>query len=402
MPRFRFTATGPDGTEWTGKVKAENANAARAELRERDFAQIELVERPSLMKREITKKRVRRDELMHFSRQLAAFIRAGIPILDAIETIQAENPNSRFREVLGDVAEALRAGETVSNAVALHEDVFPPFYVGILRSAELTGQLDIVLDDLAAYIERDLEARHRVQSAMTYPMVILAMSVVTAVILVTFVLPRFEKYFENFDAELPLPTRILLETSQFVGRWWWAIVALLGVLVLGAWLYARSERGRWTRDRSVLRVPMVGEIVRLTIVERFCRIMASMVGAGVPLPDALVVAAEGTNNRVFQYGLAGAREEMMRGEGLAAPLADTNLFPAAAGQMLRVGEDTGTLEQQLQTAAEYYAHEAGYKINRLTTLFEPAVIVTMGLVVGFVAIALVSAMYGIYNQVSAR
>jgi type IV pilus assembly protein PilC len=160
----------------------------------------------------------------------------------------------------------------------------------------------------------------------------------------------------------------------------------------------RSERGRLARDRLFLKVPLVRDIILFSVIERITRIVAAMVKAGVPLPDTLAAAIQGTNNKVFEGALHGARERMLEGEGLAAPITDTNLFPRAATQMMRVGEDTGTLDIQLENAAEYYGRELEYKLKKLMSLFEPAVIIFMGLVVGFVAIALVSAMYGIFHQ----
>jgi type IV pilus assembly protein PilC len=169
-----------------------------------------------------------------------------------------------------------------------------------------------------------------------------------------------------------------------------------------AFVYLRTDRGRHARDRFLIRAPVIGELVRYTIVERFCRILGSMVGAGVQVPDAMAVAAGGTNNLIYQEALAEARDKMMRGEGMSEPITETGLFPGGVCQMIRVGEDTGTLDDQLDVAAKFYGKEVEYKLDRLTSLFEPALLLVVGLVVGFVAIALVSAMYGIFNQVKVK
>src|SRR5207244_1909637 len=202
------------------------------------------------------------------------------------------------------------------------------------------------------------------------------------------------------DAKLPLPTRIMLATSGFMGDNWWLFpVLMLMVAGLGLWS-SRTEKGRALRNRLVLSLPVVGDLVTHSILERFCRVLASMAHAGVPIPEALAVSTDGTNNVVWKEKLGVAREAMMRGEGLAQPIAETGLFPAAARQMFRVGEETGTLDIQLETAANYFERELDYKVTRFTNMFEPAVIIFMGAVVGFVAIALVSAMYGIFRQVN--
>jgi type IV pilus assembly protein PilC len=356
----------------------------------------------SIWQLEITKKRVPRADLMNFSRQLAAFIRAGIPILEAIDTFAEEAGNKVFREALSGIGTALRRGETFSAAVGAHGRIFPRFYVDMLKAAELTGRLDSVLDQLSRYIERDLEARRKIRSAMTYPALIGAMSLVTVGILSVFVLPRFKTFFASFHATLPLATRIVLAAGNFVGQWWWAIAAAAATAALGLLVMFKSAAGRAGLDRILLKLPVAADVVRHAIVERVCRVLASMVTAGVPLPDAMVVVAESARNKVYERALVKVREAMLAGEGIAGPIQRSNLFPRAVTQMVRVGEATGTLDTQLETAAAFYEQELDYKIKKLTALFEPAMIIFMGLLVGFVAIALVSAMYGIFRQVNVK
>lgn len=359
---------------------------------------------PSVLRRlmsfEITKKKVPRRDLMHFSRQLSVFVRAGIPMLEALDTITEEMGNKTFLAALTDVKEQLRAGGTFAAAAASHPEAFPDVYANILASAEYTGNLDASLDRIATYIERDLEARRKVKEALFYPIVVLALSVVVVVILTVFVIPRFETFFKSFNAKLPLPTRMLLAVARFFTHYGVYLAAVLIVLALAAALFLRTERGKAAWDATLLKIPVLGDLVQHAILERFCRILSAMVLSGVPLPDALVVTTASTNNAVFRKGLAAAREGMLRGEGLAGPMAASNLFPAAARQMFRVGESTGTLDSQLETAATYFDRELDYKLSRFTALFEPAVIIFAGVVVGFVAIALISAMYGIYRQVN--
>jgi type IV pilus assembly protein PilC len=226
------------------------------------------------------------------------------------------------------------------------------------------------------------------------------MSLFTVGILAAFVLPKFKNFFAGLDAKLPLPTRILLAITDFLAVWWWAVVGGVAAVVLLSILFGRTGAGKQVRDRVVLRLPLVGGTIRVALVERFCRVLSSMAGAGVPLPEALRVAARSLRNRVFTGALTQVGEAMLRGEGLAGPLARTGLFPATASRMIRVGEETGTLDAQLQVTAHFYEGELDHRLKRLTGYFEPAVIIAMGLIVGFVAIAMVSAMYGIFGQVS--
>jgi type IV pilus assembly protein PilC len=399
MPKFNYVAVGPDGAQIKGSEEADTFAALRGMLHDRDLTIKEAREKKSIMQFEITRKKVPRKDLMHFSRQLSAFLKASVPILEAVETIREEMTNKLFKAALGDIAENVKAGASFSGAAKAHPEVFPPVYLGMLESAEMTGNLDQVLDQLSEYLEREMEARRKVVSALTYPAIIGVMSLGTVAVMSIFVLPRFRDFFQSLDATLPLPTRMLLAASGFVSDQWW-IFPLLFMLIAGFALWsARSQKGRAMRNRMVLSIPVIGDLVSHSILERFCRVLSSMARAGVPIPEALAVSTDGTNNIVWKEKLVEAREAMMRGEGLAHPIAETGLFPAAARQMFRVGEETGTLDVQLETAANYFERELDYKITRFTNMFEPAVIIFMGVVVGFVAIALVTAMYGIFNQV---
>lgn len=399
MNRYAYVATGPDGTRTRGVQKAADADSAVLALYERELRDIEITQKKSVLQLELTAPRVKREVVMHLSRQLGAFVRAGLPLIDAVRILGDEASNSTVTRMLRQVEQGLRGGERLSDCVDRHPKIFPEFYREILRSAELSGQLDVVLDQLANYLERDLEARRRIKAALIYPAMIALMSVVTVVVLATFVLPRFKAFFASLHATLPLPTRMLLAVTDFLGEWWWALLAggfVLGVLYVAA---VRTPSGRYARDRVVLSLPAIGPTVRHALVERFCRILSSMVSAGVPLPEALRVATESLRNRVFMRGLGRVGEAVLEGEGLARPLAGSGLLPVTAAQMIRVGEDTGTLDTQLELTAQYYEGELDYRLKKLTALFEPAVIVVMGLLVGFVAVALVSAMYGIFSQV---
>jgi type IV pilus assembly protein PilC len=230
-----------------------------------------------------------------------------------------------------------------------------------------------------------------------YPSVVFVMSIFTIIVLSVFVLPKFEDFFSSLDAELPLPTRILLGTTRFLGAWWWVIIAVILVAFLALFAMWRSRSGRYVLHGLFLKIPVVGEAIQYAMVERFTRMLSSMVDAGVPLPRAMEVATSSLGNLVYERALINVREQMMRGDGLAMPIASTKLFPGVASQMIRVGEDTGTLDTQLEVASQFYGRELDYKVNKVTTLIEPVVIIVMGGLVGFVAVALVSAMYGIFR-----
>jgi type IV pilus assembly protein PilC len=399
MPKFAYVGVDLEGERVKGTQKAPSRGDAEIALYERELRDLRVTEKRSLLQYEISGPRIKREEVMHLSRQIAAFLRAGLPILEAVHTIGAESENSSVRRMMNDIEDGLRTGERFSDTLDRFPKVFPPFFRGIVRSAELTGELDTVLTRLSRYIERDLAARRKIKSALTYPLVVAAMSIVTVIILAVYVLPKFRDFFHDLDAELPLPTRMLMGFTDFLADWWWALLGGAGALVLLVFLVTRFERGKYLRDAFFLKVPVLGETIQYALVERFCRVLASMVSAGVNLTEALAVTTDALRNRVFIRRLTEVSEQMLEGQGIAGPLARTRLFPGTATSMLRVGEDTGSLDTQLEVTAEYYEVELDYKIAKLTALFEPAVIIAMGLIVGFVAVALVSAMYGIFNQV---
>jgi type IV pilus assembly protein PilC len=397
MTAFKYVVRNQDGKKVKGKRDAATEEVLRYQLLAENLEVENVSEIKGFNQIDISPQRIPATEIMHFSRQVSAFVRSGLSISDALEVVEDGSDNKRFKKIVGEMREAIENGVPFSDAVAEHARIFPPYYLGILRSAELTGQLDIALDQLAGYIDRDHEARHKVKSALTYPAVIMVMSLGTLVVLAVFVLPKFAKFFRQLGRELPLPTRMLLGLADFFKVFWFVIPAGFVAAGFAIYLLKTTSRGRRIKDRVLLRIPLIGEIVRLAVVERICRIVGAMTSAGVPLPEAMGAAILASNNTVFAEGLAEVQDRMLEGEGIAGPIGDTNLFPRAAVQMMRVGENTGTLDLQLANCSEYYGRELEFKLKKLTTLFEPAVILMMGGVVGFVAVALISAMYGVFS-----
>jgi type IV pilus assembly protein PilC len=222
-------------------------------------------------------------------------------------------------------------------------------------------------------------------------------SIATVALMATFVLPRFVKFFNQLHSKLPLPTRMLMFIADFFKRFWFVTPVVIVLVVAVIVWTRRSEQGKALRDRMLLSLPAVKGVVQYAVIERFSRILGAMVNAGVSLPEAMAGAIAAANNRVFAAKLADAHERMLEGEGLAGPIEQADFFPAAAVQMIRVGENTGTLESQLENISDYYGRELEYRLKKLTSLFEPAVIIFMGAIVGFVAVALISAMYGVLN-----
>ena len=399
MAKFRFSAAAVDGTVVNGIEEAAGITLVRDILLDRNLQPISISQKKTILDFEITKKQVKKRELMHLCRQLAVFVRSGVSVLEALAVISEETTDKLLKSALEAMRISLEGGSRFSEAASEHPELFPGYSVEVLRSAELTGNLDIVLDQLADYLDREIETEHKVKSALAYPSIVMVLAIIVSVVLVVYVLPKFRTFFKSLHATLPLPTRMLLAIAKWMSDWGYIALGIIGALVIAGFVVSRTPQGRIWKDKLLLKIPVIGNLIHTAIIERFCRLLASMTVAGVALPEALAVTTAATNNTVFRNGLTEARAAMMRGEGMAGPLSDTGLFPGAAKQMFAVGENTGNLDEQLQAAANYLDRELDYKIKRFTTFIEPAVIIAVGVIVGFVAIALVSAMYGIFHQV---
>ncbi|MEN9645038.1 MAG: type secretion system protein [Actinomycetota bacterium] len=397
MPRFAYAAIDANGASVEGVTKADTIGEARAHLLDQSLYPVKIEEKRGALSLELTKEKVKKKELMHFTRQLAVFVKAGIPLTEAMEIIGDETTDVALQRTISHMVEEVRNGGTLSGAAAKHPEAFPMYYIGILGSAELTGKLDETLENLAGYLERELETRSKVVSALSYPGVVMVLAVFTVAVLAGYVLPQFKPLFEELDADLPFATRALLFVATLFSSLWYIPFTIGGLFT--AWLVwmFKSPAGRDFKDHLVLKLPIIRGIMEYSILERFCRILGAMVRAGVPLPDAMKTTTEATSNVVFRERLVEAQLEMMEGGGFAKPLARTELFPGAARQMFKVGEETGTLDEQLEVASLYFDRELESRIKKFTTMFEPLMIVFVGLIVGFVAIALVQAMYGVMN-----
>jgi type IV pilus assembly protein PilC len=398
MPKFAYAAIDASGATVEGFQKADTLGDVRAALIAKNLYPVKIEEKRGSLQLELTQEKVKKKELMHFTRQLAVFVKAGIPITEALDIIGDETADVALRRTIVAMTEDLRNGGTLSDAAKKHPEAFPTYYMGILQSAELTGKLDETLENLAGYLERELETRSKVVGALSYPMVVMVLAVITVAVLAGYVLPQFKPLFEELDADLPLPTRMLLGIATlFSDMIYIPLTFFVGVTALMYWLF-KTKSGKTPKDKLMLKIPVIKGIIEYSVLERFCRILGAMVKAGVPLPEGLKTTTDSVDNVVFQKALINAQEVMLEGGGFARPLADTGLFPGAAKQMFKVGEETGTLDEQLSVAAIYFDRELESRIKKFTTMFEPIMIVFVGVIVGFVAMALVSAMYGVLGS----
>ncbi|HEY6379372.1 MAG TPA: type II secretion system F family protein [Candidatus Dormibacteraeota bacterium] len=334
-----------------------------------------------------------------FCRELATFVRVGVPVTPAIATIAEQSSNPRLRAACATMAADLERGAALSEAVAAHPAVFPVLMVDMIRAAEVSGSLDKVLKQVAQHIEREANARRKVRAAMAYPFVVVVMAFFISIGLVTFVLPQFRTLFESFHADLPKPVALMLGTSDFLrAHAIPLLIGLLALMLLGG-RFARSASGRLTMDRLVLRLPLFGKMYEAAIVERFCRTLSDMLVAGVPITQTFPVVIESTNNRVYKRALRTVAAQMAVGEGFSRPMRRTGLFPPVVTQMIKVGEETGTLDENLNEAAELYSEELDMRIKRMTAIIEPALILAVAAIVGFLAISMIEAIYSLAGTI---
>ena len=397
---FKYTGIDLDGKKTSGVVKSSTRGKVQYQLEETGLTKLSITVKKPLWQMEFGKS-VTGEVLLQITRQLSSFAQAGIPAARGLAILASTTEHKVMRGVLEELVVEIEGGATLSESVAHYPHVFPSYYGTILNAAERSGDLPGALETLNAYLERDLRSKRAVKSAMTYPIVLILLTILAVSVLSLVVLPKFEVFFASLDVQLPLPTRMLLNTTGFLGNYWWALLA--GAIILGAAFFAafKNVKGRLKIDAVLLNLPLFGSLIQLIALERFCRVLSTLVRTSVPLPDALTLAGRATNNSVFERGINNAYAGVLNGEGLATPLEREKIFPIAAIQILRVGEESGRLEDQMAQAAAYYADELDHRMKNLTALIEPITLLFLGGGVGFVAVALVSAMYGIYSGVQA-
>ncbi len=338
-------------------------------------------------------------DLILFSRQLSTFLKVGVPITDAIRLLRVGTRSGAFKAALDDINDDLDDGESFSVAISHHPNVFNQLYVDMVRAAEFSGSLEKVLLQIAVYLQRQDTAIKKLRSAMIYPAFILTLAVVVCSILIVVVLPNFVALFKEFKADLPLPTKLLLYLGTFSQTWHTHIVVGGLVVIFSTFGFLQSKPGRIFWDYTILRVPVLGKIVVFSIVERFTRTLGTMLRAGIPISQTFDVASASAGNIRYRRGLESVRQRMTTGDGFYEPLAATGLFMPMVLRMVRVGEETGTLDQSLEQIADFLAEEMDYKVRNMIALMEPSLVIAVGAAVGFVAVSVILPMYGLLRAV---
>jgi type IV pilus assembly protein PilC len=344
--------------------------------------------------------RIKPREIIMFSRQLALLLESGTDIVTSLELLQSQVTNRTLRRMLGEVASDIRGGSSLSAALSKHPRAFPELYHRTIAAGEQAGNLEIVLRQMADYVERGALTEKKIKNALMYPLILAIVAVGVVAVIVTFVLPTFTSLYAAFGAKLPAPTRILIGASDWLVNY--GLYLLLGVVAVAVvgYIYIRTPAGKYQWDKLMLSLPVVGRINQLSELSRCCRTVALLFRVGLPLPEVMNLAVHGANNKVVAKDLSEVQQELIRGEGLSKPMSRRKTFLPLMVQMVGVGEETGNLDNTLATVAQSYEIEADDRTSSAVGLIQPAMVVLIALVVGFIAVSLVSAMYSIYGQVS--
>ena len=337
-------------------------------------------------------------EVVMFSRQLALLIEAGTDVVASLELLQEQITNRALQTMIKEVITAVRGGAKLSQAMSRHPKAFSKLYCRTVAIGEETGNLEQVLRQMADYIEKEALAAKKVKSAMIYPMIVALLVILVIAVMVFFVMPNFMGLYGALGADLPMVTRALLAISGFLLSYWWAILlAVLGVAA-GLYAYIKTPAGRYWWDSAILKMPLLGSVTLFRELSRYASTVSTLFRAGVPLPEIMTLCIDNAQNKVIVDALTTVRDEMLKGQGLSRPMSRNPVFPALIVQMAAVGEGTGNLDATMDTVAMSYEMEANDRTDALIAAITPATTLIMGGIVAFIALALVSAMYGVFGQ----
>lgn len=399
---YRYLAFDPQGKQRRGRLAVDSESAAERILWERGLTVIDLERSRSpidLARWFPTFLGPRRRDVIIFTQQLANLTESGVGIVSALQLLADEISSTPLRRVLQEVVADVRQGTSLSDALALHETTFSELYCRMIEVGERTGNLDFVLRQLAVYMQKEMETARKIRTASTYPAFLLVLAAVVVAIIMNVTLPPLLSLYQEFDASLPWTTEALIAFATFfVDHRLTIFLGTALTILLTAW-YATTERGRRNLHRLMLRVPLLRRITIHGAVARLSRSLSTLLRAGVALPEALQLAGEVVGNVILREAVTDLRRDAIQGRGLSGPLELSGLFPPMMAKMIRVGEETGTLDSNLATLADFYTEEVDRSMQIVTGVLEPALILFVGLVVGFVAISVIMPMYSLLQAI---
>lgn len=390
MPIFSYKATTREGEVLEGFVDAVDERSVVEILKNKGIIPLKVTTQEK--KKGISIKSSRAD-LLTFTSELSALLGAGLPLDRSLNILSEISESKEMREVVLSVLKSIREGSSFSDALQKHPKIFPKIYVSMIRAGEAGGVLDIVLDKLNEFLESSKELKEHIVSSMIYPSILTVTGILSIIVLLTYVIPKFTAIFSELGVSLPLPTQILLLISNGIKSYWWIFLSSLFLFFLAIKAYIRTEEGRYKWDAVKLR--LLGDVIRKLETARFCRTLGTLLKSGVPLLQALNNSKEVIGNQVIARTINSIAKGIKEGKGIALPLSEANVFPHLALSMIKVGEETGKLDVMLLKVASIYEKSLRVSIKRFIGLLEPAMILTMGLLIGFIVVSMLMAIFSI-------
>lgn len=404
MIAYVFSARNQAGQLIRAEVEAPNVRAATVLLRERGLFPIVITEKGQDERRPLAflenfRRRIPAKEKVLFSRQLATLINSGLPISQSLSALVDQMENVHFRQVIADIHQSVEGGSSLSAALRRHPDQFNEVFVSLIAAGEQSGTLDKTLLRLATQQEKDQQVASKIRSAMVYPLIVLVVIIGVLVLMLVKVVPQVTSVYADLNRPIPFVTQLLLGASSLITNFWWLILLLLGggVWWLRRWL--KTPLGKHQFDRFVLALPVGGQLAQKIYMARFARTMSTLVGSGIPLLEALQTVRGAVNNSLVEVDIVKALNEVRGGAALSVPLSESKYFPVLVSQMVRVGEQTGNLDEMLAKVAVYFEEEVDELVKNLSTLIEPLMMIVMGVLVGGMIAAVLGPIYGLIGQI---
>ena len=400
MPSFEWKGRNPTGQTQEGVLLADSRDAAAALLRRQRIQVTNLRERGrefKLLPRMPTK--VSRKRISIFTRQFSVMLDAGLPLVQCLEILGGQEENRTFAGIINDVRSDVESGSSIADAMKKHPKAFDDLFVNMVAAGEAGGILDVILQRLSIYIEKAVKLNSQVKSALIYPVAVIVIAAGVVFIILWKVIPVFAQLFAGLGGEMPLITRIVISSSNFIGRYFIFIFAVLFAGFIALQRYHKTYRGRRVIDGALLKVPVIGMLLRKIAVARFCRTLATLTSSGVPILDGLEITAKTSGNAIIEDAIMAVRKSVEEGKTISEPLADTKVFPAMVVQMINVGEQTGALDQMLSKIADFYEDEVDTAVAGLMKLIEPLMITVLGAVIGTIVAAMYLPLYSILSKI---
>lgn len=402
MPVFVWEGRGRNNQIRKGEMNAATVEEARSNLSRQGITPTKLKKKPKDLFENIAflQPKVKEEDIIIFARQFSTMIDAGLPIIQCLEILQAQQDNITFKKMLKNIKESVESGQTLAEALKKFPDQFDNLFVNMIAAGEAGGILDVILRRLSAYLEKAARLKRQVKGAMTYPIVTLLIAVVVVGVILVFVIPVFEEMFSDFGAALPVPTQMIVAASRFCKSNILFIIGFVFLFMFAFRKFYKTEKGRALVDDLVLKLPVFGILIRKVAVARFTRTMGTMLASGVAILEALDVVAKTAGNKTIEKAIYVVRSAIAEGQTIADPLAETGVFPQMVCSMIAVGESTGAIDAMMEKIADFYEEEVDQAVDNLTALIEPFMLVFLGTVIGGLVISMYLPIFQLAGAVS--